>query len=90
MLIKLDPAEFALVKARLESDEDCEKTSQSEYVWDLYDFDPPVTMELELLSNGVDVLACEKLEFSEEMDGWYVSGRVEDEGLIKRAIIGGS
>ncbi|MDO4547794.1 MAG: hypothetical protein Q4D04_06850 [Clostridia bacterium] len=86
MKIKLDSQRLSSLAARLEADEDAEKMADGEYVVDIYDFEPPLTMEIELEEDGFDVLACESLEFSEEMDGWYVSGRVEDPELIKRAL----
>lgn len=72
--------------AFLSGNEDCEALSENEYVVDLYDMEPPVTMNLTLVKDGVDVEAAAELLYDEEQDGWYMGERIEDEARIAKIL----
>lgn len=76
----------ARLSAALDAFEDAERTGESEYVVDFYDFEPPLSMELAFAQGGVEVLAAQRLSFDEELDGYYLSGPENDAALIARAL----
>ncbi len=84
MQIKLPINEL---KVFLETNEDAEALAQGEYVVDLYEEEPPITINLRIDDEKVFVLAAAQLLYDEEQDGWYMGERVEDEELITRAFI---
>ena len=77
MRLKLNADQEAALRAWLERCEDAERLSEREYVVDLYDIDPPVTLDLVFVRGGVGVDGAAKLLFDDEMDGWYMGDRLE-------------
>lgn len=82
MKITLSETQFQAFMDFLSACDDCEALSEKEYVLDLYDAEPPVSMDLTLGENGLFVDGAAELIFSEEMDGWYIGRRIEDTGMI--------
>ena len=76
------------LKCALQQSEDAESTGPDEYVADLYEAQPPLTLELAFEPQGVRVLAAESLAYDQEMDGWYLAGPVTDAAVIERALEG--
>ncbi len=67
--------------------EDAEQISNNEYVLDLFESDPPMTMDLTLEKDGLRIEGAAALRFDEEMDGWYAAERTEDAEKIRRILI---
>lgn len=84
MLLKI-PKER--LEAFLRGNEDCEALSEDEYVADLYDVEPPITVNLRLSPKGAEILAAARLLFDEEQDGWYMGERIEDEDELTQAFL---
>ena len=84
MLLKI-PKER--LDAYLRDNEDCEALSEDEYVADLYDIEPPITVNFRLTAKGVEVLAAARLLYDEEQDGWYMGERIEDEEGLTQAFL---
>ena len=84
MLIRISREELI---AYLNASEDAEALSADEYVADLYDAEPPITMNLRIVKDGAEVLAAAELLYDEEQDGWYMGERIEDEARLTSALI---
>ncbi|MEE1200959.1 MAG: hypothetical protein U0L09_09935 [Christensenellales bacterium] len=82
MKITLTETQFQTFMDFLSACEDCEALSEKEYVIDLYDAEPPVSMDITLGKNILFVDGAAELIFSEEMDGWYIGRRIENTGKI--------
>ena len=72
--------------AFLETCPDAENVGGSEYVLDIYDTDPPVTMDIAVEDGKVDVLSALTLLYDEESDGWYPDERLRDAGLFEKLL----
>lgn len=79
MIVNVDQEKL---RAFLETCEDAEEVGKGEYTVDLYDTEPALSMDIEFTKDGVDVLAALKLEFDEEMEGWYLGEKTKDTELI--------
>ncbi len=86
MKIKLTAEEFSAVKNFLNTFEDSEQLSEKEYVVDLYDIEPPISLDLSLGKDCLFVDGAAELLFDEEMDGWYIGERIEKTEPVLRAL----
>ena len=86
MKIALTPETHDTLKAFLSQCEDCEQLTETEYVLDLYDHTPPMSLDLVLKKNALFIDGAAELLFDEEMDGWYVGKRIEDIETIAAAL----
>lgn len=77
MKIRINAEEKKALLAYLESNEDCEKLSEHEWVADVYDTETPVSLDLVFKKDSIFADGAEYLGFDEEMDGYYISGPVE-------------
>ena len=72
--------------AYLNASEDAEALSADEYVADLYDAEPPITLNLRVVKGGAEILAAAELLYDDEQDGWYMGERIEDEARLAAAL----
>ncbi len=86
MLLPLTSDQLAAFRAFLSSSEDAEPLGGEEYSCDLYELDPPVSLEIALTDAGVEVLAAAQMAYDEGMDGWYLTERIEDMQALARAM----
>lgn len=86
MKIKLTAEQFSAMKNFLNTFEDSEQLSEKEYVLDLYDLEPPLSLDLSLGKDCLFVDGAAELLFNEEMDGWYIGQRIEEPEPILRAL----
>lgn len=86
MKIPMTAEQLSALKSFLTRFEDSEQLSDSEYVLDLYDLEPPLSLDLSIGKNCLFVDGAATLLFDEEMDGWYIGERIEDAGSILRAL----
>ena len=86
MKIPMTAEQLSALKSFLTRFEDSEQLSDSEYVLDLYDLEPPLSLDLAIGKNCLFVDGAATLLFDEEMDGWYIGERIEDAGSILRAL----
>ena len=86
MKIPMTAEQLSALKSFLTRFEDSEQLSDSEYVLDLYDLEPPLSLDLSIGKNCLFVDGAATLLFDEEMDGWYIVERIEDAGSILRAL----
>lgn len=82
MHISLSEKKLVALKRMLESSPDAQAMADGEYILDLFEREPPLSLELILQSDGVDVTAAAVLAFDEELDGWYLNGRIEDAATL--------
>lgn len=86
MKIALNAQELSALKTFLDQFEDSEQLSDSEYVVDLYDIEPPVSIDLTLLKDAVRIEGAAELKFDEGMDGWYIGDRLEEPEAVRAAL----
>ena len=87
MRIKLNEAQDKALRAFLADNPDAEQLSAREYVVDLYDIDPPVTLDLVFVKGGIGVDGAAELLFDEALDGWYMGERLESPERVLAALI---
>lgn len=86
MKIALTADQLTSLKAFLASFEDAEQLAQNEYVVDLYDAAPPISIDLILQEDSIFIEGAAELRFDEELDGWYIDARIEDGEAVARAL----
>ena len=77
MRIKLNEAQESALRAFLQDNPDAEALSAREYVVDLYDIEPPVSLDLVFVKGGIGVDGAAELLYDEELDGWYMGERLD-------------
>ncbi len=83
MIVNIDKDRL---KKFLSSCEDAEEVGAGEYTVDLYDVEPPVSMNIEITKKGVDVLAALYMLYDEEQDGWYLGEKTKDVSEIEKLL----
>lgn len=86
MKIALTAEQLTALKSFLDTFEDSEALTDKEYVLDLYDIEPPISLDLTLGKNCLFVDGAAELKFDEEMDGWYIGERIEQPEPIIEAL----
>ena len=89
MRLRLSDAEIQHLQAYLDGNPDCEYLSKREAVLDIYDSEPPVSMNFVFVKGGIGIDGAFILEYSEADDGWYLGERIEEPARI-RAILEGA
>lgn len=74
------------LRAVLERMEDAQATGPDEYVVDLYQREPPLTLELAFEGGKLEVLAAQTMAYDAELDGWYLDRKVEDPDQVEQAL----
>ena len=87
MRIKLNETQERALRAFLAENPDAEQLSAREYVVDLYDIDPPVSLDLVFVKGGIGVDGAAELLFDEAMDGWYMGQRLEAPEAVRDALV---
>lgn len=87
MRIKLNEAQDRALRAFLTDNPDAEQLSAREYVVDLYDIDPPVSLDLVFVRGGIGVDGAAELLFDEALDGWYMGERLETPEQVRDALV---
>ena len=87
MELKLSTEERKKLLAFLESDEDCERLPGNEFVADLYEAETPLTLNLLLNGEKVELLAAAQLLYDAELDAYYMGDPVEDVEAVTRALL---
>lgn len=77
MKLNLSAEQEASLRAFLARSEDAEKLTEREYVLDLYDIEPPVTLDMVFVKGGIAIDGAAVLHYDAEMDGWYMGERLE-------------
>lgn len=76
MKLSLSEAQRRAFLEFLKDSEDAEILGGGEYTADLYDLEPPVSLELLMEDEAVEVLAAAELKYDEGLDGWYLGERI--------------
>jgi len=79
MKFALTKEELARLIEALRRDEDAEESGDGSFTVDLYEPEPVVSLELYPEKNGYSITAAALMDFSEELDGWYMRDRIRDE-----------
>ena len=87
MRIKLNEAQESALRAFLADNPDAEALSAREYVVDLYDIEPPVSLDLVFVKGGIGVDGAAELLYDEALDGWYMGERLETPERVRAALI---
>ena len=88
MRLRLSEAEIASLEAYLDRSPDCERLSKREAVLDIYDIEPPVSMNFVFVKGGIGIDGAFVLEYSDADDGWYLGERIEDPAHIRALLEG--
>lgn len=83
MRIRLSEAQLQHLNAFLDTCPDCERLSAREVVLDLYDLEPPVSLNFVFVKGGIGVDGAIELNYSEEEKGYYMGERIEDAERIR-------
>ena len=86
MKIPLTAEQLAALKQFLNTCEDAEQLSESEYVVDLYDLEPPVSLDLVFKKGSCFADGAAELLFDEEMNGWYIGSAIESAEAVVEAL----
>lgn len=86
MKIPLTAEQLSALKTFLTTFEDSEQLSEKEFVVDLYDLEPPISLDISLGNGCLFVDGAAEMKFDEEMDGWYIGDRIEETAPILRAL----
>lgn len=86
MKLKLSDAELKHLNAYLDQCPDCERLSAREVVLDLYDVEPPISMNFVFVKGGLGIDGAAELKYSEADDGYYMGDRIEDAGAVRAAL----
>jgi hypothetical protein len=87
MKIELSADQLAHLHAFLSAFEDSESLSESEFVLDLFDLNPPLSLDLILMKDGLLIEGAAELLFDEALDGWYIGERILSAQRIRRALV---
>ena len=88
MRLRLSDAELAHLEAYLDQNPDCERLSKREAVLDLYEIEPPVSLNFVFVKGGIGIDGAFVLEYSEEDDGWYLGERIEEPARVRALLEG--
>ena len=83
MKFAMNAEELARLLEALRRDEDCEESGDGSFTVDLYEPDPVVSLELYPEKNGYSITAAALMEYSEELEGWYMRDRIRDEEELR-------
>lgn len=86
MKLKLSDAELKHLNAFLDQCPDCERLSAREVVLDLYDVEPPISMNFVFVKGGLGIDGAAELKYSEADDGYYMGDRIEDVDAVRAAL----
>ncbi len=79
MYLKCEKSSLDKLMAFISSSEDCEQVSGNEWVIDIYEPEPAFTLNIVFDKSGIRVDGAEYLSYSDELDGWYMSGSIDSE-----------
>ena len=85
MLIRMEAARVKALWDALRADEDSEENPDGSFTVDLFDTEPPVSMELYPDKNGYEITALLTLKYSDELEGWYVADKRKDKADMEAA-----
>ncbi len=86
MKIELSGAQCQALLDYVKISEDAEQIAEGEFTLDIYDVEPPLSMQFELCAGGIDCLACYEMRYSDALDGWHLADRLEDPAQIQRRL----
>ena len=85
MSIPWSEGKIRALRAALDQMEDAQATGPDEYVVDLYQREPPMTLELAFEAGRLLVLAAQTMAYDAQLDGWYLDRPVEDAVEVEEA-----
>ena len=86
MYLKPDKGSLEKFKAFISSSGDCEQLSADEWVVDIYEPEPAVSLNIVFEGEKIRVDGAEYMAFSEELDGWYICGGVSDGAALEKIL----
>lgn len=85
MLVKLSHERAEALFESFRASEDCEENPDGSFTVDLYDGDPVLSAEVYPDKNGYRITALLKMEYSDELDGWYISDKLKGDADMEIA-----
>ncbi len=86
MRLRLNETELKQLNDYLDRCPDCEYLSQREVVLDLYDNEPPVSLNFVFVQGGIGIDGAAYLEYSQADDGYYMGERIQDVQVVRTAL----
>lgn len=86
MYLRPDKSSLEKFRAFISSSEDCERLSDDEWVVDIYEPEPAVSLNIVFEDDAIRVDGAEYMAFSEELDGWYISGSVPNVDALEKIL----
>ena len=86
MSIPWSEEKIRALRAAVDQLEDAQATGPDEYVVDLYQREPPMTLELAFEAGRLLVLAAQTMAYDAQLDGWYLDRPVEDAVEVEEAL----
>ncbi len=86
MRIPWSEEKIRALRAALDQMEDAQPTGPDEYVVDLYQREPPLTVELAFDEGQLVVLAAQTMAYDAQLDGWYLDQQVQDPAQVDQAL----
>ena len=87
MKIALTGKQMEDLQAFIEADDDAEDLGDGEYTVDIFELDPPLSLELTFIEGGVDALAAATLAYDPAQDGWYIKERIDQPDQVEEALM---
>ena len=56
------------------------------FIVDLYESEPPLSLEIAVTDEGIEVYAAVILHYDETMDGWYAGEKIKNAQLLAKII----
>ena len=86
MYLRPDKDSLEKFRAYISSSADCEQLSADEWVVDIYEPEPALSLNIVFEGDKIRVDGAEYMAFSEELDGWYISGSVPDADALEEIL----
>lgn len=87
MLISLTREQLIRLDDFVQQSEDAEVLSEGEYMLDIFDLEPPLSLQYVQDKDGIDVLAACQLAYDEGLDGWYIHDQIEGADRIREVLL---
>ena len=90
MMIEMTTDKVEMAMQYFANSEDSQALSDGGYVCDLYELEPPVTLEVYPAEDGLDVVAAFMLCYDEGIGGYYLGEKLETKEALVNALAGWS
>ena len=87
MKISLNGTQMQALLDFCKASDDAEQLSEDTYNLDIFELEPPISVEFELIDGGIDALSAFELKYDPSQDGWYLGDKLEDADALKKKLL---